>query len=228
MNLHISFRLLIAVAIVSGFAACSGQRAAVQQSAVNNPSEAVARLQAGNERYRSGKAVYPNADQARRTETAPHQAPFAAVVGCSDSRVPVELIFDQGIGDLFVIRTAGNNVKGTMVMGSVDYAVKHLGVKLILVLGHSCCGGVTAAVHNEAEDGAVEELVAVIRSDVREYVGKTDCLDDAIRQNAWKQVDFILSHPHIRAEVEKGNLQVLPAFYDIENGRVEFTNTDPR
>ena len=91
----------------------------------STPEEALAKLMAGNERYVNETSIYPRADIDRVEETAPHQAPFAAVVGCSDSRVPVELIFDQGIGDIFVIRTAGNNVNSDMVMGSVDYAIEH-------------------------------------------------------------------------------------------------------
>ena len=113
---------------------------------VSTPEEAIAKLMAGNERYINETSIYPRADIDRVEETAPHQAPFAAVVGCSDSRVPVELVFDQGIGDIFVIRTAGNNVNSDMVMGSVDYAIEHLGVKVLLVLGHGSCGGVTGAI----------------------------------------------------------------------------------
>ena len=98
--------------------------------------------------------------------------PFAAVVGCFDSRVPVELLFDQGIGDVFVIRTAGNNVNSEMVMGSVDYAIEHLGVKVLLVLGHGSCGGVTGAVsESEEEHGNIACLLSAIRNDVSEYVG---------------------------------------------------------
>lgn len=238
MKLKTVSELLLALVIMFGVSSCFGSReressdmessihgSRMRPAAVSTPSEAVSRLLSGNERYCSGKSVFPGSDKNRRLETSEHQAPFAAIVGCSDSRVPVELIFDHGIGDLFVIRTAGNNVKGRMVMGSVDYAVKHLGVKLLLVLGHSSCGGVTAALANGDEDGAVNELVSAIRSDVSEYVGKMDCLDDAVRLNAMKQVEFILSHQHIRDEVENGNLLVLPAHYDIVSGKVEIFGT---
>ena len=101
---------------------------------VSNPQEAIAKLMAGNERYVNGKSIHPHCNADRINETASHQAPFAAVVGCSDSRVPVELLFDQGIGDIFVIRTAGNNVNSEMVMGSVDYAIEHLNVKVLRTL----------------------------------------------------------------------------------------------
>ena len=94
----------------------------------STPEEALAELISGNERYVNEKSIHPHGDMKRVEETASHQAPFVAVVGCSDSRVPVELLFDQGIGDIFVIRTAGNNVNSEMVMGSVDYAIERLDI----------------------------------------------------------------------------------------------------
>lgn len=117
------FRNIIGLTlVVMTFTMCKSQSASVPST----PQESLAELIAGNERYVNDKSIHPRGDMARVAETAPHQAPFAAVVGCSDSRVPVELLFDQGIGDIFVIRTAGNNVNSEMVMGSVDYAVEHL------------------------------------------------------------------------------------------------------
>ena len=157
----------------------------------------------------------------RVKETAPHQAPFAAVVGCSDSRVPVELLFDQGIGDIFVIRTAGNNVNSDMVMGSVDYAIEHLGVKLLLVLGHGSCGGVTGAIsEGEHEHGNIGHLLSTIRNDVSQYVGKTDSLEAAIHHHAHVQVDRICSYPHVSEKIEKGELLVKQAYYDVHTGKV--------
>ena len=134
--------------MVMTFTMCNSQPAAVPST----PNDALEELIAGNERYATENCLNPRSDKDRVEETAPHQAPFAAVVGCSDSRVPVELLFDQGIGDIFVIRTAGNNVNSEMVMGSVDYAIEHLNVKVLLVLGHGACGGVTGAI-SEGEEG---------------------------------------------------------------------------
>ena len=94
----------------------------------STPEQALTKLLAGNNRYVTGQSMHPRSDAERVSETSTHQSPFAGVVGCSDSRVPVELVFDQGVGDIFVIRTAGNNVNSEMVMGSVDYAIEHLGV----------------------------------------------------------------------------------------------------
>ncbi|GIJ45425.1 carbonic anhydrase [Virgisporangium aliadipatigenens] len=105
---------------------------------------ALARLLAGNERFAAGASVHPHQDAARRNAVAGEQAPFAAVVGCSDSRLPAELIFDCGLGDLFVVRTAGHTI-GRETLGSVEYAVTVLRVPLVLVLGHHACGAVRAA-----------------------------------------------------------------------------------
>ena len=188
---------------------------------VSNPQEALAKLMAGNERYVNGKNIYPHCDADRINETASHQAPFVAVVGCSDSRVPVELLFDQGIGDIFVIRTAGNNVNSEMVMGSVDYAIEHLGVKVLLVLGHGACGGVTGAIsEGEEEHGNIGKLLGTIRNDVTEYVGKADSLDVAIRHHAQVQVERILAYPHVAEKIKNGTLLVKRAYYDVKSGKV--------
>ena len=187
----------------------------------STPQEAIAKLMAGNERYINEKSIYPHSNTKRINETASHQAPFAAVVGCSDSRVPVELIFDQGIGDIFVIRTAGNNVNSEMVMGSVDYAIEHLNVKVLLVLGHGACGGVTGAIsEGEEEHGNIGKLLGTIRNDVTEYVGKADSLDVAIRHHAHIQVERILSYPHVTEKIKNGTLLVKRAYYNVNTGKV--------
>ena len=203
--------------IVTTFTMCNNH----QSSAPSTPEEALSELIAGNERYVKEKSVHPRRDMDRVVETAPHQAPFAAVVGCSDSRVPVELIFDQGIGDIFVIRTAGNNVNSEMVMGSVDYAIEHLGVKLLLVLGHGSCGGVTGAIsEGEEEHGNIGHLLGTIRNDVTDYVGKTDALDAAIRHHAHVQVERIIAYPYVAEKIAKGELMVKQAYYDVKTGLV--------
>jgi carbonic anhydrase len=190
---------------------------------VSTPQEAIAKLAAGNERYVNGKSIYPHCDADRVSETAPHQAPYAAIVGCSDSRVPIELVFDQGIGDIFVIRTAGNNVNSEMVMGSVDYAIEHLNVKVLLVLGHGSCGGVTGAIsEGEEGHGNLGKLLGTIRNDVTEYVGKTDSIDAAIRHHAHVQVERILSYPHVMEKIKNGKLLVKRAYYDVKTGKVTF------
>ena len=217
MNKRLFLNLTGLSLIVMTFTMCKSQPAV----APSTPQEALAELIAGNERYVSEKTVHPRGGMDRVAETAPHQAPFAAVVGCSDSRVPVELLFDQGIGDIFVIRTAGNNVNSEMVMGSVDYAIEHLGVKVLLVLGHGSCGGVTGAIsEGEEEHGNIGSLLSTIRNDVSQYVGKADSLEAAIHHHAHVQVDRILSYHHVTEKIEKGELLVKQAYYDVNTGKV--------
>lgn len=195
-----------------------------QLEAVSTPEQAMTRLVEGNARYVADSCLFPHHNHKRVEFTAPHQAPFAAVVGCSDSRVPVELIFDQGVGDIFVIRTAGNSVNGDLVMGSVDYAVEHLGVKALIVLGHESCGGVTGAISEEEkdDDSKVDELLGVIRSDVKPYVGKLDSLDLAVKMNANAQVERIMNSKHVKALVAEGKLVVKAGYYNVHTGKVDF------
>ena len=217
MRKRLFLNLIGLTIMVMTFTMCKSQEASVPST----PEEALAELIAGNERYVNEECVNPRSDMERVEETAPHQAPFAAVVGCSDSRVPVELLFDQGIGDIFVIRTAGNNVNSETVMGSMDYAIEHLGVKVLLVLGHGSCGGVTGAIsEGEQEHGNIGHLLGTIREDVSDYVGKVDRLDDAIRQHTRVQVQRILSYPHVAEKIESGKLLVKQAYYDVNTGKV--------
>ena len=196
------------------------QETSIDTLQVTTPEEAIAKLKAGNERFINETSIYPCTNMERVKETAPHQTPFAAIVGCSDSRVPIELIFDRGIGDIFVIRTAGNNVNSDMVMGSVDYAIEHLNVKLLLVLGHGSCGGVTGAISKDEEHGNIEKLLGIIREDITDYIGKPECLDEAIRHHAHHQVERILAYPHVAEKVKKGELLVKCAYYDVNTGKV--------
>ena len=217
MNKKLFLNVVGLAFMVMTFTMCKSQSASVPST----PEEALAELIAGNGRYVAEECINPRSDMDRVQETAPHQAPFAAVVGCSDSRVPVELLFDQGIGDIFVIRTAGNNVNSEMVMGSVDYAIEHLGVKVLLVLGHGSCGGVTGAISEGGhEHGNIGHLLGTIREDVSDYVGKVESLDEAIRHHTHVQVERIMSYAHVAEKVAKGELIVKAAYYDVESGRV--------
>ena len=217
MNKRVFFNLLGLTIMVMTFTMCRSNQASVPST----PEEALAALIAGNERYVDERSINPRSDMERVEETAPHQSPFAAVVGCSDSRVPVELLFDQGIGDIFVIRTAGNNVNSEMVMGSVDYAIEHLGVKVLLVLGHGSCGGVTGAISEDGhEHGNIGHLLGTIREDVSDYVGKVENLDDAIRHHTHVQVERIMAYPHVAEKVSDGKLAVKAAYYDVNTGKV--------
>src|SRR5512133_15490 len=129
-------------------------------------AEAISKLKEGNGRYTSGNLQHPGQTAERRTELAKTQHPFAAIVSCSDSRVPPEIVFDQGLGDLFVVRVAGNVINDEG-MGSIEYTVDHLGTRLILVLGHQSCGAVKAARETIAArskaPGHIQSLVAAIQ-----------------------------------------------------------------
>ncbi len=202
-------------------------------SSIDTPAKAIAALQAGNKRFVEGVMSHPNSDEKRRGETLNSQSPYAVVVACSDSRVPVELLFDQGIGDLFVIRTAGNSVADDTVMGSVDYAVDHLNTPLVVILGHQNCGGITATIasqeeneghHHHKHKGKIAELIASLRRDVEQHVGKPEQLDEAIRCNADAQVERIKSVDYIKERIEAGELQVVSAYYNLDSGKVDFNN----
>jgi carbonic anhydrase len=176
----------------------------------------------GNKRYVACKQQYPRQDARRRKEVSKGQKPFAVIVGCSDSRIPPELIFDQGLGDLFVVRLAGNIVD-IFALGSIEYAVEHLGTKLVVVLGHGKCGAVTAATQSAdapAHVGAIVKAIQPAVKKARKLPG--DLVDNAIRANATLVADKIKSSRPILAEMsEKGEIKVIGAYYDIETGGVE-------
>src|SRR5262252_9569528 len=138
---------------------------AQEASPALSADEALKKLIAGNERYVRAKVNHPDESLARRKELTTGQHPFAVILGCADSRVSPELLFDEGLGDLFVIRVAGNIVDDA-VLGSIEYAVEHLDTKLIVVLGHEKCGAVSAAVEGGDVPGHLKALVAAIQASV--------------------------------------------------------------
>ncbi len=184
--------------------------------------QALADLMAGNKRYVAARLTYPNQTVARRAEVAKGQHPFAVILGCADSRVPPEIIFDQGLGDLFVIRVAGN-VVDDVVMDSIEYAAEHLGVQLIVVLGHTRCGAVDATVKGGEAAGHIRSLVEAIRPAVEKAKGQPgDLLTNAVKANVEMVVDRLKSSKPILAEsVEAGRLKIVGARYDLESGVVE-------
>jgi carbonic anhydrase len=197
------------------------------------PEEALARLMSGNGRYVDGYAAHPHADRPRRMEVAAGQRPFAVILACADSRVAPELIFDQGLGDLFVIRVAGNVVDDA-VLASIEYAVIHLGSTLVMALGHERCGAVKATVDALAGRGSPEDqdtrigaLAALIAPAVRAVpAGVLDPLDAAVSLNAANAAAEIFagSRP-LRTRVLAGQLKIVAARYDLDDGRVTPTKT---
>jgi carbonic anhydrase len=180
------------------------------------------RLIEGNRRYAEGAPMHPRQDAERRAETAESQVPFAVVIGCSDSRVPPEIIFDQGIGDLFIIRTAGN-ILDEIGLASIEYAVLHLGVRLVVVLGHSRCGAVEAALEGGKPGGHLDSVIEALKDTVSEVRGAGgDEHDAASRKNVHAVVERIWAgEPALRTLIAKGELEVVGAYYDLDEGTVE-------
>lgn len=186
------------------------------------PAQALAKLREGNQRFVSGKLMHPGQTTARRTELASVQHPFAIVLSCSDSRVPPEVIFDQGLGDLFVVRVAGN-VLNDEGLGSIEYAVDHLGSRLIVVLGHQSCGAVKAARDTMAAKGQapghIQSLVDAIEPAVA-GTAKED-LEATIKANVKHVVDELRSStPVLKAKVDSGEIQVIGSYYRLDTGEV--------
>jgi carbonic anhydrase len=192
------------------------------------PDEILRKLLAGNQRFVKGAAASPRRKPADFAKLAEDQAPLAVIVGCADSRVAPELLFDQGVGDLFVVRLAGNVVQGAgpTIKGSIEYAVAELGVSLILVLGHSKCGAVKAAlkhiISKDALPGSINDLVNAIKPAVLKSKGrKGDALENAIRANVELGVDRLRSlAPILAGPVKMGKLKVVGGVYDLRNGLV--------
>jgi carbonic anhydrase len=184
--------------------------------------QALAKLVAGNKRFVKSALLHPNQTAARRKAVAKGQTPFAIVLSCSDSRVPPEVAFDQGLGDLFVIRVAGNTVNNEG-LGSIEYAVDHFGSPLIMVLGHQRCGAVDAAVKGGEAPGHIGSVVEPIKPAVEKTRGMPgDPVDNAVRANVELVVEQLKdSKPIISEAIRNGKLKVVGARYDLDSGRVE-------
>ena len=183
---------------------------------------ALAKLKEGNARFSNSKVSEGKPTAAKRAETAKGQHPFAIVLGCADSRTSPEIVFDQNIGDLFVVRNAGNLVDDH-TLGSIEYAVEHLGVRLVVVLGHERCGAVTAALAGESAPGHVQSLVRDIQPAVHAVRGKNgDVTHLAVAEHAR------LMAAKIRNEASLGELamevRIISGVYDLDTGKVQWVN----
>ncbi len=192
-----------------------------------NGKEALDKLLEGNRRYLAGECRGEGRHEDRRAGTVCGQAPFAIVLGCSDSRVPPEIIFNSGIGDLFVIRVAGG-VAGEFVLGSIEYAAAHLHTPLLLVLGHTNCGAVTAAVAGAEEEGHIGavlcelcEAVEAAESSCMEDAGEDERVFAVVKEHALMTARKLRSsEPILKKLIDDGSLLVAAALYDIESGVV--------
>lgn len=184
--------------------------------------QALDRLLAGNRRYVAMRQVHPRQTVLHRQRLVDGQHPFAAVLSCSDSRVPSEIIFDQGLGDLFMVRTAGH-AADDLVLASLEYAVHALGVPLILVVGHAECGAVRAVLAGEPLPGHLPGLVASLRTAIDAPLSESpDALDRAIRASALGVAARLARESEVLAEaVRSGRVRIVAAHYDLSTGGVE-------
>lgn len=197
-------------------------------------SEALTRLRKGNARFAANvRSIDVLAGQAQRAKLTAGQSPFAIVLSCSDSRVPAEIVFDCGLGDLFVIRVAGNIVAPSLI-GSIEYAAATFGTQLVVVMGHSQCGAVSATldvlsgkgqVPTESIRDIVERITPAVKELARPGVTKEDLMGPAIRANARASADRLLHGSRLLEQrAIDGQLQVVSAEYSLESGVVDFFN----
>lgn len=226
----IQIGLCIFLLLVFGMSQCWAAGTGTKISA----DEAQKLLQEGNARHASCSLQHPNMDQACRLRNATEgQKPFATILSCSDSRVPLELLFDRGIGDLFVVRVAGN-ISDVSQTASIEYGVDHLGTPLLVVLGHTRCGAVTAAVQETDDHGNIPHLVEYIAPAVEAARKKSPdaqekaLVEEAIRLNVWQSIqDLFDTSEVIRASAREGKVKVIGALYDLESGKVEWMGPHP-
>ncbi len=200
-----------------------------------SPAEALRRMQEGNQRFVEGRSEHAELDVKHiRAASGEGQRPIATVLGCSDSRAPLELILDQHIGDLFVIRVAGNVVR-TATLGSIEYGVDALRTPLLVVMGHTHCGACTAVANGDELHGHIPELVAPIGDALRAVNSRLpglsgDSLVAAVaEENVWQSIEDMLRHSAVvRGLVRQGSLKVKGAVYDIETGAVKWLGPHPR
>ena len=191
--------------------------------------EALRRLEQGNARFVAGRVseTTPASIAEIRRKVAQVQKPFAIIVGCSDSRVGPEVVFDQKVGDIFVVRTAGE-VVDPVGLGSIEYAVAHLGSPLIVVLGHERCGAVSAAVSGAKEPGHIATVLKAIQPAVRATKGQAgDPVENAVRAQALDvAAQLQASGPILKEAVQSGKLKIVAARYDLDSGKVSLLSAD--
>jgi carbonic anhydrase len=190
-----------------------------QVATIKSPLE---RLIDGNDRYVNNKSIHPNQSSEIREESASKQTPFAIVIGCADSRVSPEIIFDQGIGDLFVVRVAGN-VVGPVELDSIEFAVDKLKVPLLVVLGHEKCAAVNSVLTQEASKDDLEQIAPFIEPAVQKAAALSgDALTNAIQMNIQEQIDNLMASSILHSAVLNHELKIVGGYYYLDKGNVEF------
>jgi carbonic anhydrase len=216
-------RILLAIALMLSCLVITGM--ATDGKSGITAEQAMQKLVEGNSRFVSNQATHPNQAAKRRAEVVSGQHPFAIIVGCSDSRVPPEVLFDQGIGDLFVVRTAGQ-VMDDVTIGSIEYAVEHLNVPLIVVLGHDACGAVKATIEGGTAPGHLGSLVEFIKPAVDEAKAsgnESQLLNSSIDINVRNIVNELsATKPILSSKIKEGKLKIVGARYLLNSGAVKF------
>lgn len=186
---------------------------------VMTPKNALKRLMEGNERYGKDQLEHPDRNSERRDALTSVQKPFAIILGCADSRVSPEIVFDQGIGDLFVVRVAGNIV-GPIEMDSIEYGVTVLGANLIVVLGHENCGAVNAVLGGNTKD--IQALAELIEPSVATVKGKPgNALENAIKANVRGVVNLLKNSRELGPLQKKGDIEIVGGYYNLRSGLVD-------
>ncbi|HEY9641055.1 MAG TPA: carbonic anhydrase [Coleofasciculaceae cyanobacterium] len=218
-----AFLKLAATVALGGLMAASpllGSTQSAEAAELPDPDAALAKLLAGNQRFAQHHPQYPDQSLSRLQEVAQAQHPFATILSCADSRVPAEIIFDQGIGDIFDVRIAGN-IATLEAIGSIEYAVVLLSTPILMVLGHERCGAVTAAVKNEALPGEIGSFVKAILPAVDQVKGQAgDAVDNAVVSNVQYQIEQLKRSPLLTERLQSGKLKIVGGRYDLDTGEV--------
>ncbi|MEH2203990.1 MAG: carbonic anhydrase [Nostoc sp.] len=184
------------------------------------PDAALQKLIEGNQRFVDHHPQYPDQSELRLHEVAQAQHPFATILSCADSRVPAEIVFDQGIGDIFDVRIAGN-IATHEAIGSIEYAVVLLGSPLLMVMGHERCGAVTAAVKKESLPGDISTFVKAIKPALKKAKDQPgDAVENAVVANVQYQIERLKRSKLLTKQVESGKLKIVGGRYDLDTGRV--------
>lgn len=188
--------------------------------------EALKKLKQGNKRFVKLHQKHPDENAKRRKEMLNGQHPFVIILSCSDSRVPPELIFDQGLGDIFEIRNAGN-VLNDHVIGSIEYAVMHCGVKLIVIMGHQDCGAINATLSGVSETKYIKALEDSIQPAVEKCILENLEVnsDNVVKAHVMQDIEELMEQDHELVEyMKKHKVKIVPAYYHLDSGKVEFLN----
>ena len=220
---------IVLLGLIAGLLVCGEQSEAGTEAAGTAPAAAVERLLKGNQRYTAYAPIHPDESRTRRKELNGGQHPFAVVITCSDSRVSPELVFDQGLGDIFVIRTAGN-IMGDIELGSIEYAVEHLQTPLVMVVGHEGCGAINAFVKRQHVSGHLKTIIDSIAAEpeVQALQQKGDQVaDHFIRANIQHGIQEIIhSSPLIKERIANGTLTVIGGYEHLSDGALELLSSN--